>query len=149
MEAGTVARFSWHLDWGVNMRATEEALKSDGGSMGPTVMPFSHLLERERAKKYLAPDLLIIDDFGLSSPNPLQTEDFYEIVTERHLKSSVVIPSVRPPQDWTPLFPGPVIANSALDRLAHHTHHIIMDGDSYQRKLSPKTSRSLPGKGEN
>ena len=31
------------------------------------------------------------------------------------------------------------MANSALDRLAHHAHHIIMEGDSYRRKLSPKS----------
>ena len=101
----------------------------------------------KRMKKYLTPDLLIIDDFGLSALNPLQTEDFYEIVTERHLKSSIVITSNRPPQDWIPLFPDPVMANSALDRLAHHAHHIIMEGDSYRRKLSPKISNALPGKG--
>ena len=103
----------------------------------------------KRMKKYLAPDLLIIDDFGLSALNPLQTEDFYELVTERHLKSSIVITSNRPPQDWIPLFPDPVMANSALDRLAHHAHHIIMEGDSFRRKLSPKTSTPLPGKGGN
>jgi DNA replication protein DnaC len=93
----------------------------------------------KRMKKYLAPDLLIIDDFGLSALTAIQAEDFYEIVTERHLKSSIVLTSNRPPQDWVPLFPDPVMANSALDRLAHHAHHIIMEGDSYRRKLSPKS----------
>jgi DNA replication protein DnaC len=95
----------------------------------------------KRIKKYLAPDLLIIDDFGLSSLNPIQAEDFYEIVTERHLKSSIVITSNRPPQDWVPLFPDPVMANSALDRLAHHAHHLIMEGESYRKKMSPKWSQ--------
>ena len=95
----------------------------------------------KRIKKYLAPDLLIIDDFGLSSLNSTQAEDFYEIVTERHLKSSIVITSNRPPQDWIPLFPDPVMANSALDRLAHHAHHLIIEGESYRKKLSPKWSQ--------
>jgi len=100
-------------------------------------------------KKYFAPDLLIIDDFGLSSLNANQAEDFYEIVTERHLKSSIILTSNRPPQDWIPLFPDPVLANSALDRLAHHAHHIIMEGDSYRRKLTPKSLTSSPAKGVN
>jgi DNA replication protein DnaC len=94
----------------------------------------------KRLKKYLAPDLLIVDDFGLSALTSIQAEDFYEIVSERHLKSSLMITSNRPPQDWIPLFPDPVIANSALDRLVHHSHHLIMEGDSYRRKLSPKSS---------
>ncbi len=94
----------------------------------------------KRIKKYLAPDLLIIDDFGLAALTPIQAEDFYEIVSERHQRSSIAITSNRPPQDWIPLFPDPVMANSALDRLAHHAHHIIMEGESYRKKLSPKST---------
>lgn len=95
----------------------------------------------KRMKKYLAPDLLIIDDFGLSALTPTQAEDFYEIVAERHLKSSIIITSNRPPQDWIPLFPDPVMANSALDRLVHHAHHLVMEGESYRKKLSPKSTQ--------
>ncbi|MFH1950811.1 MAG: IS21-like element helper ATPase IstB [Pseudomonadota bacterium] len=92
----------------------------------------------KRIKRFLRPDLLIIDDFGLTALTPTQAEDFYEIVTERHLKSSMIITSNRPPQDWVPLFPDPVMANSALDRLAHHAHHIIIEGGkSYRKKLRP------------
>jgi len=107
----------------------------------------------KRMKKYLVPDLLIIDDFALSALTPTQAEDFYEIVAERHLKSSIIITSNRPPQDWIPLFPDPVMANSALDRLVHHAHHLIMEGESYRKKLSPKVTQkpspSLSSKGVN
>jgi DNA replication protein DnaC len=90
-------------------------------------------------KKYLHPDLLIIDDFGLSALTPIQAEDLYELVTERHLKASIVMTSNRPPQDWVALFPDPVLANSALDRLSHHAHHIMIDeGESYRKKEGPK-----------
>ena len=95
----------------------------------------------KKMKRYLRPDLLIIDDFGLTALNATQAEDFYEIVTERHLKSSMIITSNRPPQDWVALFPDPVMANSALDRLAHHAHHIIIEGgESYRKKLRPTYS---------
>ncbi|OPY85865.1 MAG: Chromosomal replication initiator protein DnaA [Syntrophorhabdus sp. PtaU1.Bin153] len=93
-----------------------------------------------QVKKYLRPDLLIIDDFGLTALTPIQAEDIYEIVTERHSKSSIIVTSNGPPQDWVALFPDPVMANSALDRLSHHGHHIMIDGgESYRRRLSPKT----------
>jgi len=95
-----------------------------------------------RIRRYLAPDLLIIDDFGLSVLTPMQAEDFYEIVCERHLKSSIIITSNRPPQDWIPLFPDPVLANSALDRVVHHAHHLILEGESYRKRLSPKQSQA-------
>jgi DNA replication protein DnaC len=92
----------------------------------------------KRIKKYLAPHLLIIDDFGLCTLTSTQAADFYEIITERHLKSSIIITSNRPTQDWVPLFPDPVMANSALDRLAHHAHHLVLEGESYRKKLRPK-----------
>lgn len=96
----------------------------------------------KQLKKYVRPDLLIIDDFGLTALNPIQAEDFYEVVTERHLHSSILITSNRPPQDWVALFPDPVMANSALDRLSHHAHHIMVDeGDTYRRKLSPRSNK--------
>jgi DNA replication protein DnaC len=95
----------------------------------------------KRIKRFVQPDLLIIDDFGLTPLNPTQAEDFYEIVSERHLKSSLIITSNRPPHDWIPLFPDPVMANSALDRLAHHAYHILIEGgESYRKRLSPKYS---------
>jgi DNA replication protein DnaC len=95
----------------------------------------------KRMKRFLRPDVLIIDDFGLTAFTPTQAEDVYEIVTERHLKSSVIITSNRPPQDWIPLFPDPVMAHSVLDRLAHHAHHIIIEGgESYRKKLRPTYS---------
>lgn len=40
-----------------------------------------HSLEK-RIKKFLRPDLLIIDGFGLTALTAIQAEDFYEIVTE-------------------------------------------------------------------
>ncbi len=110
------------------------------------VKMFRHLLAartdhswEKQMKKYLYPDVLIIDDFGLTALNSIQAEDFYEIVSERHLKSSILITSNRPPQDWVALFPDPVVANSALDRLSHNAHHILIDGgESYRKKMSPK-----------
>ena len=44
----------------------------------------------KQIKRYLYPDLLIIDDFGLTALSSIQAEDIYELVTERHLKSSIV-----------------------------------------------------------
>ncbi|MFH1125126.1 MAG: IS21-like element helper ATPase IstB [Pseudomonadota bacterium] len=117
---------------------------------------FRHLLAgradqswEKRIKKYLHPDLLIIDDFALTALTPTQADDFYELVSERHLNSSIVITSNRPPQDWIALFPDPVMANSALDRLSHHAHHLIMEGESYRKKLRPKPLNPSTPKGGN
>ncbi|MBU1413727.1 IS21-like element helper ATPase IstB [Myxococcota bacterium] len=99
-------------------------------------------------RRLLTPDLLIIDDFGLKPMTMIQAEDFYEIVSERHLKGSIVITSNRPPSDWLALFPDPVMANSALDRLAHHAHHFTMKGESFRKKMRPNSQKPASKKTE-
>jgi DNA replication protein DnaC len=89
-------------------------------------------------KRLLAPDLLIIDDFGLSAMTMTQAEEFYEIIAERHQRGSIIVTSNRPPGDWLSLFPDQVMANSAMDRLAHRAHHVAMKGESYRKKTRPK-----------
>jgi DNA replication protein DnaC len=89
-------------------------------------------------KKLLLPDLLIIDDFGLSAMTMTQAEEFYEIIAERYQRGSIIVTSNRPPGDWLSLFPDQVMANSAMDRLAHRAHHIAMKGESYRKKTRPR-----------
>ena len=86
-----------------------------------------------KLKKLLIPDLLIIDDFGLKSLTHHQAEDIYELIAERYLKKSIIVTSNRTVEAWVELFPDPVVANAALDRLSHRSNHIILDGPSYRR----------------
>lgn len=88
----------------------------------------------KRAKRYASVQLLIIDDFGLKPLTPTQSDDFYEIISERYLKKSTIFTSNRPLEDWHTLFPDPVIANSAMDRMAHNAHQITLTGESYRNK---------------
>jgi DNA replication protein DnaC len=88
-------------------------------------------------RSLLAPDLLILDDFGLRRLNPQQSSDFYEVVIERHRRASTIVTSNRSIEEWIPLFDDPVLAQSALDRLAHNAHQIIIEGDSYRSRQRP------------
>lgn len=88
-------------------------------------------------KQFLQPELLIVDDFALKSLSMNQAEDIYELIAERHLKSSMIITSNRSVEAWLELFPDPVMANAALDRLSHQAHHVILEGESYRRKTRP------------
>lgn len=96
--------------------------------------------ERE-VVKLISPDLLVIDDFGLQRLTEQQAGDFYEIVIERYGKSSTVITSNRDMQEWMALFEDPIMANSALDRLAHNAHQLVIEGESYRKRKAPHTGR--------
>lgn len=85
----------------------------------------------------LAPELLIIDDFGLKRLSAQQSSDFYEVIIERHKRASTIVTSNRAIEEWIPLFDDPILAQSALDRLAHNAHQIVMDGPSYRSRQRP------------
>jgi DNA replication protein DnaC len=93
----------------------------------------------ERAfRRYLTPDLLIVDDFGLHRLSAQQSTDLYEIIIERHRRSSFAITSNRGVDEWLGLFDDPILGNSALDRLAHGAYQIVIEGPSYRAKKAPK-----------
>ena len=95
----------------------------------------------ERAfRRYLTPDLLIVDDFGLHRLTAQQSSDLYELIIERHRRSSFVFTSNRGVDEWLGLFDDPILGNSALDRLAHAAYQIAMDGPSYRAKKAPTIS---------
>jgi len=88
-----------------------------------------------RLRRYLKPDLLIIDDFALKEFTKTQAEDLYELIDQRYRGSSMIVTANRSPKDWYPLFPNPVIAESALDRLLSCSHVIPLTGKSYRALL--------------
>jgi DNA replication protein DnaC len=88
-------------------------------------------------RSLLAPDLLLIDDFGLRRLSAQQSSDFYEVIIERHRRSSTIVTSNRAIEEWIPLFDDPILAQSALDRLAHNAYQIVMEGDSYRSRQRP------------
>jgi DNA replication protein DnaC len=101
-----------------------------------------------RFRACLQPDLLIIDDFCLKALTPQQAEDVFELIDERHRKASMMIASNRAPEEWYPLFPNPVLAEGALDRLINSSHHVLLEGRSYRPQLRPDRIRSLAEEAE-
>jgi DNA replication protein DnaC len=100
---------------------------------------------RERAvRRLLAPDLLIVDDFGLRRLDPTQSSDLYEVIIERHRRASTIWTSNRAVEEWIALFDDPILAQSAIDRLAHNAYQIVIEGDSYRRKLRPDQAPKAP-----
>jgi len=91
----------------------------------------------KRLRRYMKPDLLIIDDFALKEFTKTQAEDLYELIDRRYRSSSMIVTANRSPKDWYPLFPNPVIAESALDRLISCSHVVTLTGRSYRALLRP------------
>jgi len=92
---------------------------------------------QSRLRRYLAPELLILDDFALREYTTPQTEDLYEVVGRRYRRGSLILTMNREPKDLYPLFPNPVPAEGLLDRLLNSAHTVKMLGKSYREKQRP------------
>jgi hypothetical protein len=90
------------------------------------------------AVDYVIADLLIIDDFGLDAMDATESRDAYDIFTERHRSGSIVVTSNRGPDEWLATFADPVRAQSAIDRFTTNSYDLVMEGESYRRRLKPK-----------
>ncbi|MGH3613622.1 MAG: ATP-binding protein [Pseudonocardia sp.] len=89
-----------------------------------------------RLRELARPAVLVLDDFAMRELTPTQADDLYELINERNGRS-LILTSNRAPQDWYPLFPNPVVAESLLDRLINNSHQILMNGTSYRPHQRP------------
>ena len=130
-----------------------EALKRDFRVLSYSVHHLLKNLHAARASgahprllaKTLGVDLLILDDFGLHPFSPQAAQDFYEIISERYERASLIITSNRAFEEWTEVFDNDLLASAALDRLTHHTHTLTIRGESYrQRQRRKEVSGSTP-----
>ena len=101
-------------------------------------------------RRYLKPDLLIIDDMGLKALPKHSGEYLLEVVMRRYENRSTIMTSNRPIQDWGKLLGDVPAASAILDRFLHHAHTIAISGRSYrlkdqtpakEEKPSPKTAK--------
>jgi DNA replication protein DnaC len=102
----------------------------------------------KRLAELARPAVLIMDDFAMRELTPAQADDLYELITERAGRS-LVLTSNRAPQDWYPLFPNPVVAESLLDRLINNSHQVFMNGPSYRPNKRPGQRVTTTAKEDN
>lgn len=82
--------------------------------------------------RYLKPDLLIIDDFGMKELPKRSGEFLFEIVMRRYETRSTIMTTNRPVEDWGKLLGDVPTATAILDRFLHHAEIINVTGDSYR-----------------
>ena len=79
--------------------------------------------------RILRSDLIVIDDIGLLPVATETAEAFYRVVDAAYETRSIALSSNLHPAGFDELMPKS-IANAAVDRLLHHAHLVLTEGDS-------------------
>ena len=77
-------------------------------------------------------NLLIIDDFGLHKLPAYSSEHLLDVFVKRYEKSSIIVTSNRPLDDWGKIIGDTATATAILDRFLHHATVITIRGKSYR-----------------
>ncbi len=127
-----------------------EALGQAAVDQGMTVSWFTienlgALVRRHRADDSMAKaidriiraDLIIVDDIGLLPVSPDAAEGFYRLVDAAYERRSLAVSSNLHPAGFDEIMPK-TLATATVDRLLHHAHVVVTQGDSF--RLAEATS---------
>ena len=91
--------------------------------------------------RYLKPDLLIIDDFGMKQLPKRSGECLFEVIMRRYETRSTVMTSNRPLEDWGKLIGDVPSATAILDRFLHHAEMVTITGAATGYATKPRWRR--------
>ena len=97
----------------------------------------------ERLSFCTKPKLLIVDELGYLPFDPNAAHLFFQLVSRRYERGSLLLTSNRSVGEWGTVFGDPVVATAILDRLLHHSQVVTIRGDSY--RLREKRRAGLLG----
>jgi len=78
--------------------------------------------------------LLIIDEVGYIPFDGEAANLFFQLISARYERASVIVTSNKPFGRWGEVFGDPVVAAAMIDRLVHHADVVNLKGDSYRLK---------------
>ena len=88
----------------------------------------------ERLGHFSKPKLLIVDELGYLPFEPDAAHLFFQLVSRRYKRGSMLITSNRAVGEWGTVFGDPVVATALLDRLLHHAVVVQIEGASYRMR---------------
>jgi DNA replication protein DnaC len=78
--------------------------------------------------------LLVVDEVGYIPFEPEAANLFFQLVSARYERASLLVTSNKPFGRWGEVFGDDVVAAAMIDRLVHHAEVIALKGDSYRLK---------------
>lgn len=79
-------------------------------------------------------NLLILDDWGLVAPDAERRHDLLEILDDRYKKSSTIVTSQLPVNNWYEYLQDNTLTDAILDRLVHNSIRVELMGETMRKK---------------
>lgn len=86
----------------------------------------------ERLAFFAKPKLLLIDELGYLPFEKRSAHLFFQLVSRRYERGSLLITTNQSVTQWGAVFGDDITAAALLDRLLHHSHTLMIQGDSYR-----------------
>jgi DNA replication protein DnaC len=78
--------------------------------------------------------LIVVDEVGYIPFEAEAANLFFQLVSARYERASVIVTSNKPFGRWGEVFGDDVVAAAMIDRLVHHAEVVALKGDSYRLK---------------
>jgi DNA replication protein DnaC len=99
----------------------------------------------EKLTEFSKPKLLIVDELGYLPFERRAAHLFFQLVNRRYEKGSLLITTNQRVSEWGTVFGDEVLATAILDRLLHHSHTLMISGESYRLREKRKSGLFRPG----
>ena len=91
-------------------------------------------------------DILLLDDWGLSSLTLLEGKFLHEVFEDRCGERSTIISAQLPVSEWHSLFEDRTVADAVLDRVVHNSYRLELQGPS-MRMVAERAATDFGGDG--
>ena len=79
-------------------------------------------------------DLLIIDDWFLTTPTTQQVQQLHTLIDRRHKTASTIYCTQLPPGQWHDRMDEKILADAIVDRITTNAHATVLECDDSMRK---------------
>jgi len=91
-------------------------------------------LKRE-LRSFTSPVLLILDELGYLPIDQRGADLLFQVISARYERGSIVLTTNKAFKHWPTIFNNDsTIASAVLDRLLHHAHTVVIEGQSFRMK---------------
>lgn len=129
-----------HLAIALAYKAVQNRMKVKFTTISDLVLQMNNAKKEKRYDTFIkqtimTPSLLVIDEIGYFPMSKEEANHFFQVISRRYERGSVIITSNLVFSQWSSIFANDkVVTTAILDRLLHHSHIINILGDSYRLK---------------